>query len=185
MRASRLLVVLALGLSTVACGDDAAGLSPEEQALADAILADMQADTSDDEEFDPNEMRCFAEGIVAELGVSRLFDLGVTAADAGDPEAAFREMSDAEMEHMADVGLGCIDYATGFVEAMMADGMSRSGAECLTDRLEEADFFRASFITTMRGEDFSPEQDSDLLAVFLSGAQECLTEDELRLLFGG
>ena len=25
----------------------------------------------------------------------------------------------------------------------------------------------------------------DLLAVFLSGAQECLTEDELGLLFGG
>ena len=31
----------------------------------------------------------------------------------------------------------------------------------------------------------APEQDPDLLAVFLSGAQECLTEDELGLLFGG
>lgn len=184
MRARWLLVVLALGLVAVACGGDAAGLSSEEQALADAIFADMTLDNAD-EEVPPDDMRCFADGMVGELGVARLGALGVTASSVGEPEDAFRGMTDAEMERMADVGLDCIDYATGFVEAMVAEGMGRSSAECLTAHLEEGGFFRASFITTMQGEDFSPEQDSELLAVFVSGAQDCLTDDELGLLFGG
>jgi hypothetical protein len=184
MRFWRVIGATMLVVVVAACGDDA-GLTPEEQALADAIFADMEADVSDDEEFAPDEMRCFAEGVVSELGVARLGDLGVTAADVGDPDSAFRAMTDAEMERMADVGMRCIDYAGGFVDTMVADGLSRSGAQCLTDRLDEAGFFRVSFITTMRGEDFSPEQDSELMGVFISGAQECLSEDELGVLFGG
>lgn len=185
MHARWLPVVLTLGLVVGACGDDASSLTPEEQALADAIFADMELDNADDEEVAPDDMRCFAEGMVGALGVARLGDLGVTTGDVGQPEDAFRGMTDAEMEQMADVGLECIDYAAGFVDAMEADGLSRSSAGCLADRLDDGGFFRASFITTMRGEDFSPEQDAELLSVFLDGAQDCLTEDELGLLFGG
>jgi hypothetical protein len=185
MRPRWLLLGLLLGLVVGACGDGASGLTPEEQALADAIFADMELDNADDEAVAPDDMRCFAEGMVGALGVSRLGDLGVAAGDIGEPEDAFRGMTDAEMEEMADVGLACIDYAAGFVDAMEADGLSRSSAACLADRLDEGGFFRASFITTMRDEDFSPEQDSQLLAVFLDGAQDCLTEAELGLLFGG
>lgn len=185
MRVRLLTLILALGLVAAACGDDDAGVNAEGQALADAILADMMADEEEGDEFDEADMRCFAEGIVADLGVARLNDLGVTTEDVGDPEVAFRAMTDAEMERMADIGLRCIDYEAGFIEAMTADGMSRESAECLTERMAESDFFRVSFITSMRGEDFSEEQDAELMPMFLDAAGDCLTDEEFASMFGG
>lgn len=180
-----LATVTVLVLLTAACGDDSgAGLSAEEQAVADAILAEMIAENEDEDEIDPDDMRCFAEGMVGGLGVGRLGELGVSAADVGDPEAAFRAMSEGELDEMADVAERCIDFRTGFIDAMVADGISRESAECLTDVLEGSDFFRASLIASMKGEDFSPDQDADLMSVFITGAQECLTPEELGGLFG-
>lgn len=184
MRARLLTLILALGLVAAACGDDDAGMTAEGQALADAILADMLADEEPGDDFDEADMRCFAEGMVADLGVARLNALGVTASDVGDPEVAFRGMSDAEMERMADIGLRCIDYEAGFIEAMTADGMSQGSAECLTERLADSDFFRVSFITSMRGVDFSEEQDAELMPIFLDAAGDCLTDEEFATFFG-
>ena len=184
MPARFLTAVLALGLVVAACGDDDAGPGGEQQALADAIFADMQAETDPGDEFSADDMRCFVNGIVAELGVARFGDLGVTVSDVGDPEDAFRAMTDAEMERMADVGLRCIDYETSFITAMTEDGMSQGSAECLTARMADSEFFRVSFITTMRGEDFSSDQDAELMGIFIDAASDCLTDEEFAEFFG-
>jgi hypothetical protein len=185
MRVRLLTLILALGLVAAACGDDDAGMTAEGQALADAILADMLADQEPGDEADAGDLRCFTEGMVAELGVARLNALGVTTADVGDPEVAFRGMSDGEMERMADIGMRCIDYEAGFIEAMTADGISQGSAECLTGRLADSDFFRTSFITSMRGVDFSEEQDAALMPIFFDAAGDCLTDEEFATVFGG
>jgi hypothetical protein len=181
----RLLASVTIVLVAVACGDDSGGgLTAEEQAVADAILAEMIAENEDEDEVDPEDMRCFADGVVDGLGVSRLGELGISAADVGDPEAAFRAMTAGELDDMADVAMRCIDFRTGFTDAMVADGISRESAECLTDALDDSDFFRASLIASMKGEDFSPDQDADLMSAFINGAQDCLTPEELGGLFG-
>jgi len=185
MRARLFTLILALGLVAAACGDDDAGLNAEGQALADAVLADMLADEEPGDDFDEGDMRCFAEGMVADLGVARLNAIGVTAADVGDPEVAFRAMSDAEMERMADIGLRCLDYEAGFVAAMTADGISQGSAECLTGRLADSDFFRVSFITSMRGVEFSEDQDAELMPIFFDAAGDCLTDEEFATVFAG
>jgi hypothetical protein len=177
--------VTVLVLLSAGCGDDSGGgLSAAEQAVADAILAEMIAENADEDEVDPEDMRCFADGMVGGLGVDRLGELGISAADVGDPEAAFRAMSEGELDDMADVAVRCIDFRTGFTDAMVADGISRESAECLTDVLDDTDFFRASLIASMKGEDFSPDQDAELMSVFINGAQDCLTPEELGGLFG-
>lgn len=184
MRVRLVWTVAAAAMLVAACGGEAAAPGPAERALADAIYADIEADGVGDEGFDPDGMRCFADGLVAELGVERLAELGVTATDVGEPDAAFRAMTDAEMERMADLGLGCLDYQGGFAAAMVDDGMSAAGAGCLADRLADSGFFRATFIASMRDEDLSADQDDELFAVFLAAARECLSDDELRLLIG-
>ena len=185
MQTRLLTLILALGLVVAACGDDDGGLSGEAQALADAIFADMKGDSGADEGFDEADMHCFAEGIVAQLGVGRFADLGVTASSVGDPQDAFRAMTDAEMELMADVGLRCIDYEAGFIEAMTQDGVSQASAECLTTRMGDSEFFRVSFITSMRGEEFSADQDAELMQVFFEAAGDCLSDEEFATVFGG
>lgn len=184
MRTRLLMVVLVLAMVAAACGDDDVTLTGEAQALADALFADMN-ETSIGDELPAEDMRCFADGIVAELGVARLGELGVTVSDVGDPEEAFRAMTDPEMESMADLGLRCIDYAGAFATGMEAQGLSPSSAECLTDRLADSDFFRVSFITSMRGVDFSEEQDAALMPVFLEAAGDCLTAEEFATFMGG
>ena len=180
-----LATVTIFGLIAGACGDDSGGgLTAEEQAVADAIFAEMVAENEDEDEVDPDDMRCFADGMVGGLGVARLGELGISASDVGDPESAFRAMSEGELDDMADVAERCIDFRTGFIDAMVADGISRESAECLTDVLDDSDFFRASLIASMKGEDFSPDQDADLMTAFIGAAQDCLTPDELGGLFG-
>jgi hypothetical protein len=141
------------------------------------VMGMVAAACGDDDVTLTGEARALADAIFA--------DMTNETSIGDDPDAAFRAMTDTEMESMADVGLRCIDYAAEFAAGMVAQGLSPSSAECLTDRLADSDFFRVSFITSMQGEDFSEEQDAALLPVFLEAARDCLTAEEFATFMGG
>lgn len=185
MRIRVLAAVIALGVLAASCGDDDASLSAEEQLVVDALVADMQADTTPDEEFTEEQMRCLAESIVTETGVERLAEVGITADDVGDPEAAFRALSDDEVNDIGGRALECIDYAQAFIDSMMEDGVSQESGDCLVERLQETDFFLAAFVAGMRGSDFDPGSDGEFLQALVTGAGECFTEAEFEAVFSG
>ncbi len=185
MRIRLFTVVIAFGLLVASCGDDGASRSAEEQAVVDALVVDMQSDTTPEEDFTEDQMRCLAEGIVTEAGIERLAEVGITADEVGDPEAAFRTLSDDEVNAIGGRALECIDYAQAFVDSMMEDGVSQESGDCLVESLQETDFFLAAFVAGMRGSDFDPGSDGEFLQAFVTGAGECFTEAEFEAVFGG
>jgi len=176
------VVVAALVLS--ACGAGGA-LTSEEQAVASAIEAKIAQEISQDDDLlaDIEPRRCFAEGIVGAFGLSRLAELGVSAAAVADSGTVFGGMTDSELRDAADVAAGCVDLGASFQVEMEAGGLSRESAACLTGRLEESDFFQQAFVAGMLGEEFTP--DADGLATMVSAATECLSPEELQGFFGG
>ena len=71
MKVASGIVVLTLLLA--ACGDDGdSELSGEEQALADAIAAEMLGDP--DNAASAQEAQCYGEGVVEAMGLERLVE---------------------------------------------------------------------------------------------------------------
>ena len=88
----RLVVVsVTVVLLAAACGGD--DLSGGDQAISDAIFDQMMADTDPDNPFGETESRCFADGVVRDIGVADLAELGMTAEsiEAGTEPAAQAE----------------------------------------------------------------------------------------------
>ena len=76
-------LIMAMALATAACGSDSAATTagPEpDGALVDAIVEGMMEDAEPGDPFaDPEAARCVAVGMVDDLGVSRLFEIGEIA----------------------------------------------------------------------------------------------------------
>ena len=181
----RIVLVMAFAVVVAACGgDDTATLSAEEEAIAAAIEARMAEEIEGDSE-DPLEdveaRRCFARGLVAELGTARLAELGVTAAGVDESDDIFRAMSDSELEAAAGIAAGCIDLAASFEAELISSGVSANSASCLVDRLDGSGFFAQAFLSGMAGGEPDPSVLSDLIAA----ASACLTPDELGIFLGG
>lgn len=179
--------ILVVALVSTACGDDGGGaLSDEERALADLIVLEMMADGEPDDPFRVEaSARCFAEGLVAELGIVRLAELGIEAQDVGDPNAAFNLMTPAEVETTADIALGCPAFRDALVNEMAADGISTESADCLVGELVESGVFRLLVIAEMRGESTDViEQDAANSAALVGALVKCLTADELESIMG-
>ena len=192
----RILVsIVALVLIVAACGDDDAGqsapggdLTDTEKALAAVIVEGMVDDTEGDSEdpfSDPVAATCFAEGLVADLGIARLAEVGLTS-DSESPEAAFALLSEQEVNDMADLAFSCIDIETAMAQQFETDGISNDSARCMARELGETDFFRLAFIAGMTGnEAYDPSDDPEFLTVMLTVATECLTDEELAVIMGG
>lgn len=188
----RILVSLvALVLVVAACGDDdtaSGGLTDAEQALASIIVDGMVGDEEldpDDPFADPVAVSCFAEGLVRDLGVARLAEVGLTA-DSDSPEAAFAQLTEAEVEDLADRAFACIDIESAVAEQFAVDGISEDSAQCMARELGKTDFYRATFIAGMTGnEEYDPSVDPEFLTTMLTVATECLTDAELSLIMGG
>ncbi len=178
-------VVLALGMLAAACGDDD-GASADEQAVADALVAKMQEENEPGDPFAADEpaARCFADGIVAEFGLTRLAEVGVTADSVPPSEEVFGAMTDDEVGRAADLASSCADVEALFAAELAELGLSEESKECFVGRLEEVGFVRAAMIAGMRGEEFDVETDEELLGQMTEAAEACLTPEELNSLFG-
>jgi len=181
-----IVLVAAFAVVVAACGGSGAvTLSAEEEAVAAAIEARMEAEMGGDEDplADAEARRCFSRGLVAELGIARLAELGVTAAGVGESDDVFGAMSDSELEEAAGVAAGCIDLAATFEAELVSSGVSASSASCLVDRLDGSGFFEAAFLAGMTGDESEP--DPSLISALVAAASECLTPEELGIFLGG
>ncbi|MEX1208349.1 MAG: hypothetical protein WEE36_07050 [Acidimicrobiia bacterium] len=181
--------LLIVALVTVACGDDAGGQAPltdAEQALADVIVAEMTASPDPSDPFQVEaSARCFAEGLVGELGITRLAELGIEAQNVGDPNAAFSLMTDPEVEATADIALRCPAFRDALVTEMTADGISDDSADCLVEELVDSGVFRLLVIAEMKGESTDAiEEDAANSAALIGALIKCLTPEELETVLG-
>ena len=154
------LAMLALMLLLAACGgDDAGGQSAEEQAKAAEIKAELLADTSATNPFaDDAAATCFSNGIVGELGVTRINEL-----DTGTGlQAGLAGMTTEEQNTVADLALGCIDFESIIKDQMAASGLPAEVANCVADGLN-ADLLKGLFLTQISGGD--PSQNAELMQV--------------------
>ena len=180
-----MVLAVAIALIGTACGDDD-GLTESEQAIADVIASGIAEEPDAGDPFsEPEAAQCFSEGLVKNLGVARLAEIGITA-DSASPEEAFAAMTDGEISDMADLALGCVDIETAMAGQFAADGISDDSARCMAKGFGETDFYRLAIIAGMTGdESYDPSEDPEFLGMMISIATDCLTADELSIIMGG
>lgn len=163
-------------------GSEARDLSDEELALVDLLMDEMRSDAGELDGAATEEeevyVRCAAEGIVAELGVERLAELGVSAEAIEAGESTWGDddftLEDAggtleEARIMADLTYGC-----GFLDLMSTafGEMSPDESECLTAAVD-SDEFRDAFAQSI----FSGD-DSTLDELMDQAMGECFTPSD-------
>lgn len=169
-------------LLAAACGGD--DLSGDGQAVADAIFDQMMADTAPDDPFGETEARCFADGVVRDIGVADLAELGMTAESiAAGTEPADVDLSDQQVDVMTDLMLDCVDFRTVFVQEFANEGISDESAECLADGFDD-DFLRALAKSELSGDGVDPTDDPAQAEKFFNLITDCLSFEELSN-FGG
>lgn len=174
-----LAVVLTMGASVAACGDDggsassgsgdagAVSLSGDDKEAADKVVASMSDDGSLGETVTEKQKECVGTRMVKEFGAAKALEL----ADDGDlpPEDAGKAY---------DVLSACIDLKGMFAAEMAADGeMSEKSAKCLAGKLSDADF-KAIMVAELSGVE-DTDATGSLMAKMLSGMGDCLSKEEL------
>lgn len=145
MRSSRTMnwrsmaVVLVLTLAASACSDASTRSAAAERLAVEILVAELESDP--DKPMTAGDARCFAEGVVGELGVAGLV-------------GAYAEMTaaeiDAEIDVVLDIIFECFDVVALVADDIAAEGMvSRSTAECIATTLHEAGIVRAVMRTAM------------------------------------
>jgi hypothetical protein len=180
-------VLILVVLTTAACGgDDGRSLGDAEKAIAEVVAVELMADPDPDNPFgDEESARCFARGLVADLGITRLAEIGITA-DGEEAVEALGLLNDAEIDAMVDLALECIDFEEVLAAEFAAGGIGEDSARCLVGELAETDFLRLAFRAGMIGdESFDPSDDPAFLAEMIGAAARCLTPDEMRMIMGG
>ncbi len=180
-----MVAVLALTLVAAACGDDDGSLTEGETVIVDAIVAGIAEDADSSNPFnDPVAARCFAEGMVQDMGVARLGEVGITA-DSDDPEEAFALMTETEINDLTDTAFECLDMDALMVEEFTKSGISEDSARCLVAELNKTGFIRTSFMASMTGAGTDPSDDPEAMGIMLEAFTKCLTPAELGEMMGG
>ena len=176
----------ALVLLIAACGGGDDSLDDTEQAMADAIAVQMTEDG--DSIATDEEAQCYGEGVVSEMGLDRLLELGLDqeAVESGTgPDDV--ELSDDDVDALLDPMMECIDFGAIFVEGLTsgADGeVSEESAECMADGISD-DTIRSAAEAGLTGEEFDTATDQELLRDMIDLMSECLSPEEFQAVTGG
>lgn len=158
-------MVAVLGFSVVACGgddDDSADEGKDEtsesgddggggdgQAYVDAIMETSEGD----ETLSEDQNRCFAEAVVAGLGVEAFEAAGVTPDDIREnpddsPTDLGLEFSEEQADGFWDAANTCVDVRELFLESM-SQGQELTDAQktCLGEGLDE-EFIKTMFLAS-------------------------------------
>jgi hypothetical protein len=185
----RRLVVLGVSvvLLAAACGGDdssSGDLSSNDQEIADAIFDQMMADTDPDDPFGETEARCFSDGVVRDIGAGDLAELGMTAeAIRAGTEPVDVDLTDEQVDAMADVMLECVDFRSVFIDQFAEEGISDESAECLADGFDD-DFLRALAKAEFSGDGADPTSDPAQAEKFFNLITDCLSFEEMSNLGG-
>lgn len=178
------VLVVASALAAAACGGGG-GLDQDEQSAADALTLVFTADSSPNSPFtDEADAQCFAEGIVGEIGLGRMLEVGLTA-EASSAEEAFGGLTAGEIDSLADVALGCMDVEALIVEQFALEGISEDSAKCLATAMQDTGLMKTAMIVGMTGDDsYDPTSDPELMEDILAAITDCLTFEEMSRLGG-
>lgn len=179
-------LVVTLTLVVASCGDDdTAGLTATEELIVDALAADLDKDIGNPI-VSGGGSRCFAEGMVRDLGVARLAAIGITA-DSADPADAIANVTAAEVDVIVDIAFDCVDFPALFIDDMTEEwGVSRSTTECIAAALDDAGFFRGlmrqGIVTELTGQ--GPVLDEAAImsqygVAMMEAVVDCATPEEL------
>ena len=164
------LVVLALMIFIAACGDDAASLSDEEQALADELVTELTADTSAENPLAAEaDARCAAEGMVAAFGLERSQTLFGDSLDVNDLSTIGAGMTEEERGTFADTLIGCVNIAetaaAGIAESSGGVITAEDGA-CIAGKIDR-DAQKAMIVAELSGQEADP-------GAFLAAVTDCI-----------
>ncbi len=168
--------LLVLALVAASCGDDGPALSEEEQAAADALAAVIVADDDPANPLaDPADAQCVADGLVAEFGVARLDELGLSPelVDVMDLAATGAGMLAEEREAFVAVFGGCVDVGDVYAAAVTQSGLSEEEARCLVGEIDES-VWLDGMLAELSGEDWSILGDPDTSEAMASALAECV-----------
>jgi hypothetical protein len=181
-----LAVLTALLLVAAACGGgDDSSLSDTEQALADAIALQLLDD--DDGLASVEEAQCYGEGVVSEMGVERLIEVGLdeAAVESGTSPADV-ELSPEEVDALLEPMIDCIDFTGVFVDGLTSgsDGVSEDSADCIADGISD-DTIRSAAEAGITGEEFDPASNQQMMGEIIDLMTECLTPEEFEAITSG
>jgi hypothetical protein len=178
------LLTLALPVALLAaCGDDDSGdLSELEQEHVDAWAVNLN-ESDDGLKADEDEARCMAQAIVTHVGTEPFEEADVTPEDieGGDSPgqlAGGGAISEEQATEVVEAWEGCGDVARLFAESGRSDfDLDDDGVDCLAERLEDSDAFRAVLVASFTSDDGEPE-DAGAITEFLGIVEECSGGEE-------
>lgn len=166
------VVALALTLGLAACGGDDDGGGGGDQALVDAIAADLVAgNTGAVGEITEEQADCVAEGVVDGVGADQLAEYGITAEDVATIEEV--GLSEEDATAVADAMTECVDIEALFLEGMAADGtMPQEAVDCIADAIDE-DMLTSFLVAGLTGGD--PEAAAVENEALMTAVTDCMT----------
>lgn len=126
-----------------------------------------------DSPFDDEAAECFAQGVVDEIGFERMVALGATNPGASS-EDVFSQMSEDEIDTIADLGLGCLDMHALFVDQFVSQGLPQEAAVCIADGVAGAPFLHDMVVAAMLGEDVDPMTDPEASTLIMNLVTQCM-----------
>jgi hypothetical protein len=169
-------------------------LTPEEQAVAESLSGSIATSEglggmgglgvgAGAGALDAESTDCISAGVVRDIGIVRLEELGVTASGSSGGTDALGRLTEAERGQVADRILGCVDLEQVIADGLAAQGLDPAVGGCFLDKVGRSTI-RELLVVGLSGEDVdldaNPEIGERLMAAFLT----CMPED-LDLDLGG
>jgi len=212
-----ILFVLVLALVAVGCGDDQSlmgpggaadqttlpggaadqttlpggtgGLGTDEQALADAIGGTAATEMGAEFPIDADQFgSCMGTAVVGALGAQRLADLGVTASDVSNLDAAFEQLTPAEQQAVFTAMIPCLDtpeVRNLLVQEISASGLSQQASECIVDGFLDPAVLGDIVGLALSGEETDIAENEEFVTMMMTIMMGCLTPEEMTDLMGG
>jgi hypothetical protein len=162
---------------TTTTGGGGEDLSSDEEELAAAIAGALLADGAP---FAEGEAQCYGESVVANVGIDRLTDLGLTAdAVAGGTTPDDIDLADEDVALLVDAMFDCVDVAQLFISGLAGDvEISGPSAQCLADGIDES-LLRDFIGATVQDEELDEAAATQMMAAMFGLMADCLTPEEL------
>jgi len=156
-----------------------------EQAMAEAIAADLLAEGDMGLPIDEASAQCLGNQVVATIGLERLQELQA-AGGAGGIGAGLELMTPEEQSTLIGVILSgaegqspCIDVQAFLVDSLTESGLSAGSAECVAEGFTQGTVLQDLLGLALAGEGSEGEPDPEALMPLLTVFATCLTPEEL------